>query len=42
MRPEMFVPSIGGLEGSYYALYEILGNLVRRLTHHRIAAGNAQ
>jgi len=24
-----FIPSIRGLEGSYYALYEILGNLVR-------------
>ncbi len=30
--PRMFVPSVGGLEGSYYALYEILANLVRRFT----------
>ena len=29
--PLIFVPSIAGLEGSYYALYEILGNLVRSL-----------
>jgi uncharacterized SAM-binding protein YcdF (DUF218 family) len=27
--PLIFVPSIAGLEGSYYALYEILGNLTR-------------
>jgi len=27
-----FVPSIAGLEGSYYATYEILGNLVRVTT----------
>jgi uncharacterized SAM-binding protein YcdF (DUF218 family) len=26
-----FVPSIGGMRASYYALYEILGNLVRRI-----------
>jgi uncharacterized SAM-binding protein YcdF (DUF218 family) len=26
-----YVPSIAGLQGSYYALYEISGNLVRRL-----------
>jgi len=30
--PLQFVPSIAGLEGSYYALYEILGNLVRRFS----------
>ena len=29
----MFVPSINSLEGSHYALYEILANLVRRVTH---------
>ena len=29
--PLIFMPSIAGLEGSYYALYEILGNLVRSL-----------
>ena len=33
--PMMFVPSIAGLEGSYYALYEILGNLVRLVTGAR-------
>jgi uncharacterized SAM-binding protein YcdF (DUF218 family) len=27
-----YVPSIGGLQGSYYALYEIIANLVRRLS----------
>jgi uncharacterized SAM-binding protein YcdF (DUF218 family) len=27
-EPFMFVPSISGLTGSYYALYEMLGNLV--------------
>jgi uncharacterized SAM-binding protein YcdF (DUF218 family) len=27
-EPLMFVPSLAGLTGSYYALYEILGNLV--------------
>jgi uncharacterized SAM-binding protein YcdF (DUF218 family) len=27
----MLVPSMAGLEASYYALYEILGNLVRRI-----------
>jgi len=27
----MFVPALAGLEGSYYALYEILGNFVRRV-----------
>jgi hypothetical protein len=26
------VPTIAGLEGSYYATYEILGNLVRVIT----------
>ena len=30
-----FVPGIAGLEGSYYALYEILGNLVRVITAAR-------
>jgi uncharacterized SAM-binding protein YcdF (DUF218 family) len=30
-----FLPSIPGLEGSYYALYEILGNLVRVITSAR-------
>jgi uncharacterized SAM-binding protein YcdF (DUF218 family) len=39
--PRMFVPSIGGLEGSHYALYEILANLVRSLAHWRISAGKA-
>lgn len=29
ISPLMFVPSISGLEGSYYALYEVAGNLVR-------------
>ena len=32
--PLVFVPSLTGLEGSYFALYELLGNLVRRVTHH--------
>jgi uncharacterized SAM-binding protein YcdF (DUF218 family) len=31
--PLMLVPSIAGLEGSYYALYEILANAVFRVTH---------
>lgn len=31
--PRMFVPSVGGLEGSYYALYEIFANLVRWVSH---------
>jgi len=30
-----YVPSIAGLEGSYFALYEILGNWVRLLTSGR-------
>lgn len=30
-----FLPGIAGLEGSYYALYEILGNLVRVITPAR-------
>ena len=30
-EPLLFVPSIAGLEGSYYALYEILANLARRM-----------
>jgi uncharacterized SAM-binding protein YcdF (DUF218 family) len=30
-----FLPSIPGLEGSYYALYEILGNLVRVISGAR-------
>ena len=30
-----FVPSIGGLRASYYALYEILGNLVRLIASGR-------
>ncbi len=30
-EPLMFVPSLAGLTGSYYALYEILGNLVLAL-----------
>jgi uncharacterized SAM-binding protein YcdF (DUF218 family) len=29
--PFDFVPSLGGLDASYYALYELLGDLVRRL-----------
>ena len=31
-EPLSFMPSIGGLEGSYYALYEILGGVVFRLS----------
>ena len=31
--PRMLVPSINSLEGSHYALYEILANLVRWVTH---------
>jgi hypothetical protein len=27
-----YVPGISGLQGSYYALYEILGNAVRVVT----------
>jgi uncharacterized SAM-binding protein YcdF (DUF218 family) len=27
-----FMPGIGGLQGSYYALYEILANVVRVVT----------
>jgi uncharacterized SAM-binding protein YcdF (DUF218 family) len=30
--PLMYVPSIGGLEGSYFALYEILGNVARQFS----------
>ncbi len=30
-----FIPSIRGLEGSYYALYEILGNVVRGISPAR-------
>jgi len=30
--PRMFVPSLYGLEGSHFALYEILANLVRRVS----------
>ena len=31
--PSMLVPSIAGLQGSYYALYEILANTVLWITH---------
>ncbi|HQR12284.1 MAG TPA: YdcF family protein [Casimicrobiaceae bacterium] len=30
-EPLMLVPSVAGLEGSYYALYEIVANVARRL-----------
>jgi len=30
--PWMFVPTIGGLESSHWALYEVFGNLVHRLS----------
>jgi len=31
--PLMFVPRLAGLEGSYYALYEILGNMALWISH---------
>ena len=31
--PLMFVPGLAGLQGSYYALYEILANMVRWTAH---------
>ncbi len=30
-----YLPSVAGLQGSYYALYELLGNLVRRMMVER-------